>query len=164
MPNIKNLPESYKPYDELIICSNKLIDGGFLLLVGEQIPFLAGSGTIPQVWLDAVKAKSDGEFVSVVENSIPKMQSFRAVGDSNSLEILLGSLPIVKISQESSLKIAKIEKLDLRPLGFAIFGDDSGLTVGESRFRNNNFSKVHAMISIATESDPPKGKIHPLAK
>jgi len=41
-----NLPISFIAYEKLTICSNSLINGGFLLSVGDTLPLIIGKGFI----------------------------------------------------------------------------------------------------------------------
>ena len=142
-----NLPTSFIPYKELIICSNSLIDGGFLLSMGDIIPLIIGKGEKPQIWLQALVNPEKKEFISIVEASISKNTAVSIIETLGMLTINIQNVTILSVSQYDT-NSAEIDLIDLRPIGFNIHGNKEQLIVGNSTFSGNSMSGGAVLIGF----------------
>jgi hypothetical protein len=151
----KNLPNEYKPYEELVICTNTLINGKVPIEIENNIPLLIGMGKIPQVWLSAPDSK--GKWIDLIvsnkkaDKKLKSFKQFMLTTDESSKEkrinILMWNTVVLSVVQENDNK-AVVTKLDLRPFNLLIFGDLEGLHIGGQLLRENTMKNVHTMIGI----------------
>lgn len=142
-----DLPEDFKPYNELRICSNLLIGGKFIMAMGEKLPILIGSGKKPLIWLSAIvdsKKKHYRDLV-VASGAIHPLVSIEKKNDL--FNVIIEKTTILSISSKSP-ESATIHLLDLRPLGINIFGDENLLNVATNKFSSNTFQNVETMIGF----------------
>lgn len=142
----ENLPQGFIPYGELNVCSNHLVGGGHLVVIGENLPVVVGSGPQPMVWLEAPTNKQAKEFVTLVSASVSKYPAVSVVNDSSGLLVLVGKTKLLRIKQETASK-AIIDILDLRPIGLNIYGDANTLQAGGASFSGNTFMGVGTLIA-----------------
>lgn len=133
------LPEGYKPYDKLTLCSNLLIGGGHLIQVGEVLPLLVGHGEIPQVWLQAPTDRAGKNFVQLVVASVAAHPAVLVNIAGGILSVSAGGKKVLQV-REVGPDEAVVELLDLRPVGFNIYGDKSGLSAGGMQMSGNTVS------------------------
>jgi hypothetical protein len=141
-----SLPANYTPYQNLTICSNS-IRSEFLILVGEIVPLLIGSGEIPKIWLQAPTDQSGRNFIPLVLDSVSAHGAVTVTSDRSTLSIFAGGTQLVHITQQSR-DSAVIDVLDLRPIGFDVFGTASSLRAGGMSFTSSHFSTGSAMFSF----------------
>lgn len=134
-----SLPKNYTPYQSLSLCSNTIIGGGHLIVVGEVIPLLVGCGETPKVWLQAPTDNTGKSYVPLVVESVAAHPSVTVTSDGSSLSIFAGGTQVLHIKQISKER-AVIDLLDLRPIGFNVFGTASSLQAGGMKFSTSTFS------------------------
>lgn len=142
-----NKPSEYQKLDRLNICSNVLIGAGAIVKIGELEPILIGEGlNFPAIWLKA--RTNEGDWVSVVERSISLNSQVRVINvlGTCTTEITTDETIILKARQQGAECF--IDQLDLRPLGFNMYGSSQFLKVGESEFIGNTFQGVGTFIGI----------------
>jgi hypothetical protein len=138
--NTKNtLPEGYRPYGKLTLCSNLLIGGGHLIQVGEMLPLLVGSGEIPKVWLQAPTDPSGKNFIQLVVASVATHPAVLVSVIGGILNVSAGGKKVLQVRGVGPDEAA-VELLDLRPVGFNIFGDKNGLSAGGMQMSGNTVS------------------------
>jgi hypothetical protein len=142
-----NMPRSYKPFDVLTLCSNKIIGGSNIVSMGEVIPIILGQGDKPMVWLQAVADPEGKIFTTVVEASISKHPAIRVLQEEDALEVSIDNTIVLKIKANEGGS-ALVEKLDLRPLGINMFGDNTKLQVGGMTLTGNTFQGVGTVIAL----------------
>ena len=142
-----SLPSTYRPYQNLTVCSNLLIGGGHLVVLGEVLPLLVGSGEGPTVWLQAPTDKSGKHYVSLVTASVASHPAVGVVSDKDGLTVSVAGVPVIHVKQVDR-DSAVIDLLDLRPVGLNIYGDASALTAGGATFSQNTFSGVGTLIAF----------------
>jgi len=142
-----NMPKSYKPFNELILCSNKIIGGSNIVSMGEVIPIILGQGDKPMIWLQAVADLKGKTFTTVVEGSISMHPAIKVLQVEDALEVSIGNITILKI-KSSEKGSASVEKLDLRPLGINMFGDNTKLQAGGMTLTGNTFQGVGTAIAL----------------
>lgn len=143
------LPEAYKPYQKLTVCSNVLIGGGHLVALGEVLPLLVGSGESPTVWLQAPTDQTGKSYVPLVLASVASHPAVTVISNRQGLTVSVGGVPVIHVAQVDS-ESAVIDLLDLRPIGLNIFGDGTSLTAGGASFSQNTFSGVGTLIAFGS--------------
>ncbi|ELF6907029.1 hypothetical protein [Vibrio cholerae] len=141
-------PDGYKPLKKLTICSNTLTGGGNLLSIGGDIPVLIGKGSVPQIWLKAVADSSTNELVPVVVKNKSLHPAIKVVVQNNNIIVLISGETILS-AKATSMDVVIVDKLDLRPLGLNLHGNNSSLTVGGSTFSRNSMHGGGALIGFS---------------
>ncbi|WP_270794025.1 hypothetical protein [Aeromonas sp. QDB11] len=142
------LPKTYKPYQKLTVCSNILLGGGHLVVIGEVLPLLVGSSNEgPKVWLQAPTDKSGKQYIPLVTASVASNSAVGIVSNKDGLSISIGGVHVVNIKQVND-STAVIDQLDLRPIGFNIYGKKSSLTAGGINLSSNTFSGGGSLLAF----------------
>lgn len=141
------LPSTYKPYQKLTVCSNVLIGGGHLVVLGEVLPLLVGSGDGPTIWLQAPTDKSGKSYIPIVTASVASHPAVGVVSNNDGLTVSIAGVPVIHIKQADQ-DSAVVDLLDLRPVGLNIFGNASSLTAGGATFSQNTFSGGGTMLAF----------------
>jgi hypothetical protein len=147
MITIDKLPAEFLPYDELTICSNRLIGGGQLLVVGDVVPLIIGRGAQPMIWLQASTGPSGKEFLLIVEASVSRHPAITVQSRSDGLTVSAGPTAVLRIASFDA-KVAKVDLLDFRPIGMTIFGGADQLNVSGMTFRSSTATGTRAMIAL----------------
>jgi hypothetical protein len=141
------LPENYKPYDTLVVCSNKLSGGAHIVAVGDVFPLIIGKGKKPKIWLQAMSAPDSKEFITIVEESISKHPAVKVQEDGDSIIITIQDSKVLVVSSSSN-DSATVSELDLKSVGLNISGNQKSLSVGGSTFSGNSMSGGGALIGF----------------
>ncbi len=147
MITIDKLPSEFVPYDKLTVCSNQLIGGGQLLVVGQVVPLIIGRGAQPMIWLQAPTGPGGKEFLLIVEASVSKHPAITIQSRSDGLTVSAGPTPILRIASFDS-ESAIVDLLDFRSIGMAIFGGNDELNVSGMKFRSSTAIGSRAMIAL----------------
>ena len=147
MFTLSKLPNSYRPYKKLKICSNVIEGGGVLAVMGKVPPLLIGSGESPMIWIQAPADPKGKNFAELMKGSIPSHKAINVVSDGGALTVFAAGVKIFYIVQ-TDVDNASVEYLDLRPIGLNIHGDLKGLYVGGVTFSTSTFSGVGALVSL----------------
>jgi hypothetical protein len=147
MKDIVKLPTDYKPFKNLIICSNLLENGRVPISISGDIPFLVGKGKYPKVWINMLAQKEVGKIHPLVRDNMTLHKQVNVVEINNSTEIKSNNTLILKAIKHSEEE-AEIVALDLRIIGINIFGDTNGLHVGPQVLSKNSFVNVDCMIGL----------------
>ncbi|SRR5690606_10957860 len=139
------LPIEYIQIPNMEICSNKLINSQSLIGIDEFSPFLVGKGESPQIWLYVKDPK--GSWQLIVNKNQSQHPQIKVTSSGGITQIFIKDEIIVDskmINEDSCI----ISKLDLRPVGLNIFGDNNGLTIGQGRFNGNTFKGAKYVIGL----------------
>ena len=158
MENKNDIPKEYIPFEELIICSNTMINGKVPFEVNKRIPLLIGKAIFPLIWLNVPRNVELNTWEEIIkENNVVNKRQFRNFlievekrDADNSVVTRRVEKTIVHVRKESDIK-ANVIALDLRPLGLNIFGNEDGLYVGGQNFVRNTFKNVQTMIAIGNK-------------
>lgn len=134
-----SLPNGFRPYDIINICSNRLLGGSYILSFGEVLPVLLGRGSKPLIWIQALSDVKEAAFLQVVEESIPLFPTVRVEAEKDSLLVTVSNSRVLVVRQIDE-KTIEIPEIDLRPVGFNLHGDRNKLNAGGLEFSNNTFS------------------------
>lgn len=150
MQTSRTMPEDFKNYEELVLSGNILVDVKTIVDDKGFIPLLIrkGENNQPLIWL---KAKSkDGEIDLVEKNrSLINVIEVNLYKNKKSMDVVLNHNGDKYLLLEIDYKenIPSITNIDLRQLGYDIYGDDDSLTIGSSKMENNTFH-TETMIGV----------------
>lgn len=147
MEQAMNLPKEYEPYEELEFLSNKAKNYRLLIKAEGFSPILIGKGDQPLVWIAQRHPKDPKKWGYLVyANKSFHPQVNVKIADKK-IEVVLEKTIIVSIKEVSPSK-AKISKLDLRPIGLNIYGDETRMLIGNTPLIGNIFEDVANVIGI----------------
>jgi hypothetical protein len=147
MSNYQKMPSGYSPFSLLNVCGNKLFGGAKILMVGDVFPVLIGRGSKPQIWLRAIESPFDKKFVSLVEASISQHNLVRVEEYSRQIAVKVQGATVLRVEQTGEDQ-ALVSELDLRPLGFNVYGNVSELHAGGMVFSGSSFSGGGVLVSF----------------
>jgi hypothetical protein len=159
------LPPEYVPFPRLMICSNTFTNGRVPINMRGHAPFLIGMQegmTYPLVWLSRPADSTMRRWTMLVDRNLVKdKRLFLDKFAGNAVEIRTLNLTVLSVVQDNPGS-ATIDRLDLRPIGVLVHGDErTGLVVGTNTLRANSFTNVDTMIGVGEQqgrrdSPPPK--------
>lgn len=148
-----NPPKDYIPFKELILCSNKFIDGLIPISVDGNIPLLIGKGDLPLIWL-ATQVKVGLKWKYIVVENVSLSRHIEIIISKQNRTVFIDfkkdnerRIRILNVTQESDDK-AVVNELDLRPIGLNIHGNDKEMLIGTNTLSKNTFQNVRTMIAI----------------
>lgn len=139
-----DLPKSYKPYKDLVLCSNKLTNNGLIITAKNRVVFLIGKGETPQIWLNLPQSHN-GELPLIIA-SVPNHKNFRVLAHEGVFSLFLQKEKILEIVYKKAE--AEVTFLDFTLLGINIKGTKEKLEVGKSEFSNNSITTKGSFIAI----------------
>ena len=152
----QTLPSEYKQYSSIYFCGNTFNNLKYLIDDNGFIPFLIGVGEIPRLWL---YVKKENNSLVVVRDNIAILPTVKVdvFSKDKKLKVELSHIPNVedmKIFEiDFSGSIPNVNHIDLRPIGYNIFGDKTELTIGVNKFKNRIFSNIHTLIKIENNNN-----------
>lgn len=132
----------FTPYETINFCHN-IVSVRFLISGKNFYPLFIGKDTIPKVW---IYSKIDGVVLPIVENNIAKTPQVRVNIDNYITQL---SVNILDLSTNTWVDMLKIDYrtnipnvycLNLKPIGYDIYGDNGSLNVGKQRIYGNSIS------------------------
>lgn len=145
----QNIPEGYNPYTRIHFCSNELVNVKYIIDDNGFYPLLIGKGEQPVIWIYA--KTGEDQIIPIIEKNVSKNQLV-------SVENYKGER-IIKVNvktesgKSSMLEIEyggdrpNVYYLDLRPIGYSIYGDSESLNVGNSVISDSSI-QAEAAIGI----------------
>ena len=143
-----DLPKEFIAFEELDFCSNILQNCAIPVEVDDEPIVLVGNGEQPRIWLwGLVDLKSKG-LAAVVSSNINKIFTapIKIESKDSYTCVKLNEIIIIKTVKFSDKK-AVVEQLDMRPLGFNIYGNAGVLNVGTIPMVGNAI--VNCRVAIA---------------
>lgn len=147
MKNNINLPSEFIPYNELILCSNKFINGTVILEINKNVALLVGKGKNPAIWLAIPQSKLNAELTYLIKNNKTFQNRINVLLPENETIVSHNNDILIHVRKMDEDK-AEIIEINLRPLGISIHGNKDGLYVGTNFLKNNGFSNTYTMIAI----------------
>lgn len=138
-------PHNYQPFEELVLCSNTIINGKIPIAIDMNPVFLLGKGEPPKLWLTVPTRRN--EWAYAVEEGVSKDENIRVLHSGRITAIYFKDNIIFQASKEDDSHMV-ITHIDLTPFGLAIKGDLSSLKVGGQQMAGNTFKNVDIMVSI----------------
>jgi hypothetical protein len=142
------LPSGYAPYKKVNFCTNILLGETLLIALGDVLPVLVGSGTKPQIWIQALQSPQGKKFITLVDASISLHPKVRVEEADGKVRVTVEGKTVLLVEQKSEAELT-IHSIDLRPVGFNVYGDSSGLHSGGITFKNSTFDSVGTMMSFS---------------
>ena len=144
------IPETYKPYSTISFCSNILKNLKYILDDNGLIPILIGEGDFPRIWL---YAKKDNKPIALVKDSVSVLPQVKVnisqKEQKMNIEILNMKNKYVNLLEIILNKdIPMVSQLDLRPIGYRVFGDSNSLTIGNSNYSGNSFEGINTLVKM----------------
>lgn len=145
MFTLDSLPSNYRAYDKLNLCGTQLIGGTHIFAIGGKLPLIVGAGVKPQIWLHGITSQDGRKTALLVDSSIPKFSWVRVEEQGRQILVKVHGATILRIEQTGEDQ-AVISEIDLRPIGFSIYGTVSTLFIAGSQFTGGTIigSKVFA--------------------
>lgn len=131
--------KNYHPFNEIEICSNYMKDMKSLFYYDNVGPLLIGKGERPIIWISLRKPETFTWYY-VVLNNISYNKDIIVDISRNSTTIVKDSNEKILIDVEKLTDIkARINSIDLRPLGFNVYCEDKTLIIGLYKFTGSTF-------------------------
>ncbi|MBO0592927.1 hypothetical protein I2486_16100 [Cellulophaga sp. E16_2] len=148
------IPKDYIPSDSITMCSNLITNYNFLFNINGLVPILIGQGELPRIWIYA--RTSDGNYGLVVDDSVSKnglikVDVFIKEKYVEVIDLFDGRNVILSVYFGDNFNI---KVLDLRPLGYNIYGNEEKLVIGGNTYSNNKFNKVHTIFNFNNDKNP----------
>jgi hypothetical protein len=157
MINLESLPAEYIPFSELIVCSNKLVNVSAIISIGVGIPMLIGQGQRPLLWIEMPTKESGFQPLIQANRSLHPLIKVMET-EANAVAVYAKDVLIIKAISLTETK-GDISRLDLRPLGLDIYGDENYLQIGKTQLKNNTFENLKIMVSIAQPTPAITGRM-----
>jgi hypothetical protein len=145
--NIDHLPPQYRPFKEIDIGTNRLVDGEVLFAINGKVPLLVGYGEIPRIWLSIPADPKGQTWQPLVRDNKSFHPKVKVNVEANSVSVDTPDGVVVRVEKITE-ELAKVVSINLRPFGINISGNENSLTVMNSNLSGNTFVKVKVMFGI----------------
>lgn len=144
-----DLPKEFVAFEELTFCSNILQNCKIPIVIDDRPILLVGKGEQPQIWLWGVIDQKTKALLQVIKANCNMVftSSIKVESENDSTCVKLKDTIIIKAVKLSDEK-ATIEQIDMRPLGFNIYGNSSTLNVGTNVMVGNRIVGGRAFIAL----------------
>ena len=144
------IPASYTPYEAISFCGNTFKNLKYIIDDNGLIPILIGKGDFPRIWL---YAKNNDNPIALVKDSISVIPQIKvAILQKNKtlkVEILNSQNSYISILEiDFGDNKVSVNKLDLRPVGYNMFGDTNSLNIGGNQYSQNIFEGMQTLVKI----------------
>jgi hypothetical protein len=147
----QTLPQEYKQYQTISFCGNTFKSLKYLIDDNGFIPFMVGVGDIPRLW---IYTKKDNNAIVVVRDSVAILPNIK-VDIFNREKRLSVSLTLMPNIEETKIfeinfsgEIPIVNHIDLRPIGYVVFGDKTELNIGNQKYQGNIFENLQSLVKI----------------
>ena len=140
--------KEFEIYKDLTICSNLLINTNHIFGGSDDwYPLVIRKGDTPKVWLSA--KDQNQKIIQLVENSekTTQIDEFDFKLSTYGFRVTYRNVIIVEAGNHTNESLEVI-KLDLRPLGLNIFGDNKSMSIGDNTMSRNTSSNGNVMFGI----------------
>lgn len=145
-------PKNFQTLNELNVCSNKIIGGGNIIGIDNFAPLLIGDGIIPAVWLYARIDKVN--WTAIVKESESFHSQIQIIANKINREVIIKiENTIILSAKMTSDKICTVDSIDLRPIGFNVYGNANNFQIANSSFNGNTFQGVSFMIGFGDKKE-----------
>lgn len=146
---INSLPMQYTPFKEVYVGSNHLTGVQVLFEIRSFVPLLVGAGEVPRIWLSIPADKGGDEWRPLIEDNESLHPKVVVKMGQDSVEVNTPDGVVLEVRRESGV-VARVVRIDLRPFGINIYGDEKSLTVMNSVLSRNEFMNVKVMVGIGS--------------
>jgi hypothetical protein len=147
----QSLPHEYLQFQNITFCGNTFKNLKYLIDDNGFIPFLIGLGDIPRLWIYTKKALNA---IIVVQDSVAILPGIRVdiFNNEKKLSVELTQMPGVTnikiFEMDFSAEIPVVTLIDLRPVGYNVFGDSILLNIGEQKYQGKMFENLHSLVKL----------------
>lgn len=141
------LPKDFKKLEVLEVCSNKIIGGGNIFGIDNFAPLLIGDGEYPRVWLYSRIDKVNWTPIIKDNESLHSDLRIYENSEERRVTIIMGVLPILSVVKIGN-RHCKVDQMDLRPIGYNLYGNNDRLVVSNSNFTGNVAKGISFMIGF----------------
>jgi len=132
-----------KRFQTVVLCSNVISNFKDIFVFGEVVPLAFEVGqdadqVFPLVSLYGIKAPNSLAFIQIVDKSVAKHPAVKVSRRNGAVEVTVSGKVIVAAEAISATQLV-VKKLDLRPIGLEIYGDDTMMKIATNMFRKNRF-------------------------
>lgn len=134
--NQDNQLEGYERYNEIDICSNRMINMN-IFKYDYIFPLLIGKGERPLIWL-SIRKPETFTWVYIIYKNISYSDDIK-IDTSIELTTVIKDIEdkkLIEVIQVSESKVS-INAIDLRPFGYNVFCENEKLTIGQYNFSRN---------------------------
>ena len=127
----------------MLICGNSFENGVVPIAIDGRPLFLLGQKKM--LWLQLPVGPDEWEYVltpSQVTDS-----AFQVRRSDHVIAVYFGPHLLIQANEESE-ELISVNHLDFRPIGLAVFGSPSELSVGGTQLSGNIFSGAHTMVNV----------------
>ncbi len=150
---LDSLPTEFKPYKQLEIAANKIIDGVALLSVSDFIPVLIGKGEGPEIWVSIPADQKGKEWQPLVRKNISLHESVNVMVKGNIVTVATPNEILLEIKEMTSENV-EITTFNLRPFGINVILENGSLNVMTNRYSGNTVKDVKIFINIGSGAKP----------
>lgn len=147
-----NTPKLYQPLELLEVCSNQIIGGGAILGIDNFAPLRIGDGIVPAVWLYARVDKENWTAIIKKSESFHSLITIQKDLEKREITINIDETTVLR-AKMTSYKKCLVDKIDLRPVGFNLFGEGKNFQVANSSFSGNTFNGISFMVGMGSPSE-----------
>lgn len=134
--------KNYEPYEEIEICTNHLKNVKFIFTFDNVSPILIGKGAEnPLVWISGRKPGTFSWFYLIIENKSFNNEITVELSSKNITLIKDSSNNVLLEVESFSQSKARVNRIDLRPLGLNAFCKENTLQIGNVKFNTSSFEK-----------------------
>lgn len=144
---LDSLPTEFKPYKQLEIATNKLVDGVALVSVNGFIPVLIGRGENPEIWVTIPADQQGKEWRPIVSKNTSLLDVITVIVKEKVIEVAWADEIVLEVKEITS-ESAEITKCNLRPFGINVFLEDDCLKVMTNRYSGNTITEAKIFIDV----------------
>ena len=149
-----HLPKEFIAFEELEFCSNILQNCNIPIIINDKPVVLVGKGERPQIWLWGLLDPKSPLLVPLVYSNCVRLFTapIKVESEKNYTRVKLNDTIIIEAAKHlHSEEKAMVDQLDMRPLGFNIYGNSSTLHVGTNVMVGNRISGGNAFIALGRQ-------------
>jgi hypothetical protein len=153
---LSNDYENEDLYQELIVCSNILINTKHIMATNEGWhPLVVRKGESPMVWLsyrELVPSEDNTQspiysYIQLINNSNPLHPQVSIESTTDGFQIKVGDTILAEAGNHRDGEL-EIYALDMRPLGLNIYGDHRSINIGSNSISRSTSSNSGTMFGI----------------
>lgn len=146
------LPDDYTPFETLHFVSNVLENVSIPILIQNRPVILVGAGKeYPRIWLSIPNTRKRDHWIDVVADNevvtpvipdanLAPVKVVQSLEPVPTVEVWIANYPMMRVRKEDAL-VARVDFLELRPLGINVSGSGGGLSVGGTILSHNHIKK-----------------------
>jgi hypothetical protein len=143
----EEFPPEYRPYEQIILCTNSFSNVKYILEIDGHHPLLIGKSDIPEVWIMAPFDNTRKRWGFVVNKNVALHPDVRVTVNRSGLTVKAGPTLVLTIGAYDAALVV-VTQLDFRPFGMNIVGDSDGLRVGGATLKGNKMLGGNVGIAI----------------